>query len=227
MACERRLRTCRKGLMVIVRHVSRIDGRGLSVEGPVALVGNSDLLRSGNAGPEIDRFATVFRFNLACTSGYESAVGTKTSFYLFSRNISTRLYPHPEPQQAMFESICRQYPVICYPNETANVRKFNPLPWEMKITVEETNSVFRRCLGNLPVSFSNRNHPRNGIKMLACLLDAGVRPCLYGFDTEDRGRNAHYFDDEVQVESRTHGHKPSWEFILLRELAALGWVEIR
>ena len=75
-------------------------------------------------------------------------------------------------------------------------------------------------------AFSARNQPRNGIKLLAYLLDAGFKPDLYGFDLSDRGNNAHYYDNEIQTEGQQQGHKPSIEFKLLNELKEKGLINV-
>ena len=88
----------------------------------------------------------------------------------------------------------------------------------MSATVNDINRILHRTL-LLPFNgFSERNHPRNGIKLLACLIDAGIKPDLFGFDMEDRGDNKHYFDNEIQFERIEGGHIPSLEYQLLTKL---------
>ena len=97
----------------------------------------------------------------------------------------------------------------------------------MTLDVPTINKIFTSLLGHSEFLFPLNNHPRNGIKLLACLLPHGIRPTLYGFDTADRGDNCHYFDKEYQVETPERGHKPSIEFKLLNALHAKGLVIIK
>jgi len=191
----------------------------LTLEGSVAIVGSSDLLSDASYGAEIDSHDHVFRFNLArLDEHYKAAIGSKMDFYLICPKITTIDYPHPEPLQTLFKNICRKSKVICYPEHTDNVTKFNKRPYIMNQPVAGVNEVFARILGHSKWHFPSNNHPRNGIKLLACLLDAGLVPNLYGFDLSERESNHHYYDNEKQVESKTYGHKPSIEYGLLNEL---------
>lgn len=214
------------GYKVALNFMSSIDHithlrtkKPLTLEGSVALVGSSDLLSNANFGTEIDGHDHVFRFNLArLEERYEAATGSKADFYLICPKITTIDYPHPEPLQTLFKNICRKSKVICYPGHTDNVAKFNKRPYVMDQPVATINEIFGRILGHTKWYFPANNHPRNGIKLLACLLAAGVTPKLYGFDFGERENNTHYYDDEKQIESKGHGHKPSIEYGLLNEL---------
>lgn len=200
----------------------------LELEGSVAIVGSSDLLEGAQFGKEIDAHDHVFRFNLASLDEqYKDAVGIKADFYFFSQMISTIRYPHPEPLQSHFKNICRKSNIICYPGNTDNVVKFNKRPYLMTLDVPAINQIFTALLGHTKCYFPINNHPRNGIKLLACLLPNGIRPNLYGFDLSDRGNNCHYFDQEYQLETPERGHKPSIEFELLKELNAKGFISVK
>jgi hypothetical protein len=200
----------------------------LSIQGSVAVVGSSDLLTANEYGEEIDGHDLVFRFNLASLDEqYASHIGTKADYYLICPKLTTLEYPLPEPQLSRFKLICRKHKVICYQGHSKNVEKFNKRPFTMNLEIEQINEVFSSLLGHNKWAFSVRHHPRNGIKLLACLLRAGVHPTLYGFDIEDRETNCHYFDDEVQFEGKDYGHKPSIEFKLLRELASKELITVR
>lgn len=200
----------------------------LPLEGSVAIVGSSDLLSGADFGKEIDSHDHVFRFNLASLDKeYQAAIGSKADFYFFSQMISTIRYPHPEPLQTHFKNICRKSKVICYPGNTDNVVKFNKRPYLMTLDVPRINAIFTELLGHSQWQFPLNNHPRNGIKLLACLLPTGIKPNLYGFDIEDRGSNCHYFDKEYQLETPERGHKPSIEFELLKDLQKQGFICIK
>lgn len=200
----------------------------LKIEGSVAIIGNSDLLTEDKMGCEIDGHDTVFRFNLAAMSpdlaGY---IGSKISFVLFSQNITTHWFPHPEELQQRFRKYCRECKVICYSGHEKNILPYNQRPYFLLNDIPTINAVFARLLPGNRYLFSSWNHPRNGIKLLSCIIDAGVKPDLYGFDLYDRGDNRHYFDDEIQAETPERGHKPSIEFALLRDIAEKGLVNIK
>lgn len=200
----------------------------IKLEGSVAIVGSSDLLAGAQFGKEIDAHDQVFRFNLASLDEqYKAAVGTKADFYFLSQMITTYRYPHSEPSQTLFKTICRKSHVICYPDHADNVVKFNKRPFLMTLDVPTINRIFSDLLGHGRCQFPVNNHPRNGIKLLACLLPGGVKPDLYGFDIIDRGNNCHYFDQEYQLETPERGHKPSIEFELLKELQEKGLIVIK
>lgn len=194
----------------------------------MALIGNSDLLTKDMTGREIDAHDVVFRFNLAAMSpDLADYVGSKTSLIFFSQNITTYRYPHPEALQQQFKKYCRQCKVICYPGHEKNILPYNSRPYFIDIDVPTVNRIFLRLLPGSRHFFTSMHHPRNGIKLLACLTDEGIIPDLYGFDLQDRGDNRHYFDDEIQAETPERGHKPSIEFALLTDLAEKGLVNIK
>ena len=207
----------------IFRHKTK---RLLNLKGTVAIVGNSDQLVAGNYGAEIDSHDIVFRFNLAPVAPqYYQSIGKKSDYYLLSQNITTHRFPHEGDTQDLFMKICRQSKVICYPDHEKNVLRYNKRPYFLGIEIFDINSVLQHYTG-MPDIFSGNHHPRNGIKLIACLLAAGIVPDLYGFDMEARGDNSHYFDDEVQLEREDGGHLPSLEFKVLNILQEKGLVRI-
>ncbi len=201
--------------------VGERNQRPLEIQGSVALVGNSDALAGKGLGEKIDQYDHVFRFNLAdLAPQYQSDCGQKVDYCLFSLNISTHKYPHSKAEHARFVSLCKKAKIICYPKNTRHVRKYNSKPLIMSMSMERLNQVFLSATVPQVIKFTARNHPRNGIKLLACIIEAGIKPDLFGFDIEDRGNNAHYFDDEKQLELPQGGHMPSREYRLLKELQA-------
>ena len=199
----------------------------LELASSVALVGNSDTLIGSGKGAEIDQHDAVFRFNLADLAGkYTADVGSKIDYCFFSLNISTVKYPHAKQEHIRFIQLCRKAKIICYPGNSKNVKKFNKSPLLMTAKVGDVNAILHRALVLPFHGFSERNHPRNGIKLLACLIDAGVKPVLYGFDMEDRSVNSHYFDEEIQIEKPEGGHMPSLEYRLLSELESRKLISI-
>ena len=207
--------------------VGERNKRPLELSGSVALVGNSDQLLNCGIGGEIDAFDHVFRFNLCdLHSQYHQDVGSKVDYCFFSLNISTHKFPHTPAEYTRFVKLCRSANIICYPGNTANVRKFNRKPLLMAMPFDQINPTFVKLVGSDAPLFNTSNHPRNGIKLLACLLSAGVKPTLFGFDLEKREANKHYFDDEIQREPEGPGHRPSWEYRLLIALADRGLIKV-
>jgi hypothetical protein len=92
--------------------------------------------------------------------------------------------------------------------------------------VHDINDIFLRVLGGAYTPFPHGNPPRNGIKLLAALIDAGCRPSLFGFDLKDRQRQVHYFDEDEQIESQGLGHQPSREYRLLNQLRHRDFIEV-
>lgn len=202
--------------------------RPLKLSGSVALVGNSDKLLNSGIGAEIDSFEHVFRFNLCdLKPDYHKDVGKKVDYCFFSLNISTHKFPHKPEEYTRFVKLCRTAAIICYPGNTSNVRKFNRKPLLMAMPFEKINPTFINLVGSHAPLFNKSNHPRNGIKLLACLLDAGLQPTLFGFDLEKRSANKHYFDNEIQREPEGAGHRPSWEYELLSALADKNFINVR
>lgn len=215
-------------MVEISRIVGERNKKPITLTGSVALVGNSDALAGTGSGSEIDQFDTVFRFNLAdLADKYTADVGRKVDYCFFSLNISTHKYPHNRLEHTRFVQLCRHAKIICYPGNSKNVRKFHKSPLLMTATVDDINVILHRALTLPFIGFSGRNHPRNGIKLLACLIDAGIKPVLYGFDLQDRGINSHYFDEEPQLENPAAGHIPSLEYLLLKELERVDLIELR
>lgn len=218
--------SARKQCRFIVAERSK---KPIELSNSVAMVGNSDALLGRNLGEAIDSHDTVIRFNLCdLNPKYKKDVGSKVDYCLFSLNISTHKYPHSKQEHLRFVQLCRRSNIICYPNNTKNVRKFNKKPYIKTIEYNQINQAYRQLLGPEAIQFPQNHHPRNGIKLLACIVCEGIRPVLYGFDLEDRSNNNHYFDDEQQVEvaKDSFGHMPSMEYALLTQLAEKNLIEV-
>ena len=208
--------------------VAERSKKPLELNGSVAMVGNSDALLGRGLGEAIDSHDNVIRFNLCdLNPKYKHDVGSKIDYCLFSLNISTHKYPHSKQEHLRFVQLCRKTSIICYPDHTKNVRKFNRKPYIKTIEYAQINQVYRQLLGPGAIQFPQNHHPRNGIKLLACLICEGIRPVLYGFDLEDRGENKHYFDNELQIETvQNFGHMPSREYQLLEQLIDRNLIEV-
>ena len=203
------------------------SGSGLKLKGSVALVGNSDLLGNQSLGDEIDSHDHVFRFNLASTEKqYQQAVGIKSDYYFFSKGISTVKFPHSEQLMLRFKRICRTSNIICYPGHEKNIIPYNKRPFCFGLDIPQINQIFNQLIDN-PYQFSQNRQPRNGLKLLACLLEVGIKPDLYGFDISNRDDNNHYFDDELQYEGDKVGHIPSAEYKILRALLDQGLIVVK
>lgn len=216
-------------LLTICRFlIAERSKKPIELEGSVALVGNSDALLDLGHGAAIDSHDTVMRFNLCdLNPKYKEDIGSKVDYCFFSLNISTNKYPHSKAENLRFVQLCRKSKIICYPNNTKNVRKFARKPYVLAIAFEQINQVYRSLVGPEAIQFPKEHHPRNGIKLLASLIHEGIRPTLYGFDLADRGDNKHYFDDEIQTENIDQfGHQPSREYALLKQLIDKNLIEV-
>lgn len=192
----------------------------------MALVGNSDLILGQSLGPRIDQFDQVIRFNLAPAGGkYTDDVGSKSTYYYLSKNVTTWDIPgRPDTRQKLAD-ICRAATVICHPGHYLNLPG-EAETYHFEMGIHDINDVFFRTLAGTYRPFPHANHPRNGIKLLAALIGAGIRPTLFGFDLGARSQNAHYFDSEAQIENPTGGHQPSREYRLLNQLRHRGLINV-
>lgn len=201
-----------------------LTGKKMEIEGTVAVVGSSDTLKNRGLGSKIDTFDQVFRFNLAPVDlGFKDDVGSKASYYFLSKNITTWEFV----KTSYFEQICSNSAIICYPGHYKNILPYTE-PYHFELSINELNKVYESRLGSKYTPFSHKNHPRNGIKLIAALIDSGIKPTLFGFDLHDREINSHYFDNENQTEAGTNqiGHKPSLEYILLNQLLEKGLISL-
>lgn len=193
--------------------------RPLELDDDVALVGSSDSLLHSRHGKEIDAHKVIIRFNLAeVDDKYHEFVGSRTDYFLLNPRITTYNFKKAGGDYEKLMRICRKNKIICYPGHERNIIRFNKRPLYMDISHENFNSTMQKLLGTDKFAFPRQNHPRNGLKLIACLLDAGITPTLYGFDLEPRDTSGHYFDDELQVESDGAGHRPSLEYPLIKAL---------
>lgn len=208
-----------------IRHYA--TNEPLFISRDVAIVGGSDALLGTGLGPSIDRHETIVRFNLASTGdNYAADVGTRSTHYFMRKDIDKVLADGGEVARTHFRQICRANQVICYPGHFDVVMPYNDTPLHYEMSPQKLNSLFSDLLGADYQAFPPINHPRNGIKLLACVLAAGLTPTLYGFDLDERAGARNYFDDVLVEEAPGPGHKPSLEFRLLSQLAAAGHVRL-
>ena len=197
-------------------------GEPLCIDGEVALVGNSDLLLKTEYGKEIDAHKHIFRFNLPLIGGDLSKhVGQRYDYFLLSGGVVHGLRKMEIEKRQRFKKICKAGKIICYPNLAFRITGAQHPVCEMNISPSRINKILTRRTGSETLLFNDHTSPRNGIKLIACLIDAGIKPVLFGFDICDRSHNVHYFDDEKQNETPQNefGHRPSVEYKLLSELA--------
>ena len=202
------------------------SGDPYAIKGSVALVGNSDGLAGRKLGHRIDQYDHVFRFNLAPAGGeFQEDAGGKATCYYLNKAVTLKNHPPDHPSMQRLRDICQSCDVICHPG---HFQKLIPLvePYHFEMGTHEINDVFVKLLGSVYSPFPHANPPRNGIRLLAALIDAGCRPALFGFDLGIRQRNSHYYDDLAQVDSVGSGHQPSREYRLLNQLRHRGLIEV-
>eukprot|EP00058_Branchiostoma_floridae_P023974 XP_002609464.1 hypothetical protein BRAFLDRAFT_127014 [Branchiostoma floridae] len=169
-----------------------------------AVVGNGGSLKGSGVGSDIDGHDFVFRVNRAVTSGYESDVGTKTSFYFFTVNtlLGTLQPSFKEPQFHVPRDQCRR----CLRMLT-NV-SFSPTSW-LK-SKKRRYSVYRPSTGALAVFTA---------------LQTCDQVSLYGFGTAD-GQSVHYYDHASYDMTTVVNHDFDREWRLWRKLDLLGVVRL-
>ena len=74
-----------------------------------AVVLSSGILRSQNVSRMIDSFNVVFRFNMAPTAGYESAVGARTTYMCLHNKVSHTSHLSPAHRWAAWARAQRQH----------------------------------------------------------------------------------------------------------------------
>ena len=210
-----------------LRHIRHyLTDRPLEIADDVALVGSSDQLRGAGLGPTIDAHQTIFRFNMVpVTAEFANDAGSRCDYYFLRKRMKLMLDAAAPDQRIIFIRQIQSSGVICYPGEFDLLRQFNPNPCQFEMSPQELGRLFRALLGDAGDVFSLSIIPRNGIRLLACLLAEGLRPSLYGFDLDARDRASHYFDDKEQVEM-AHGHRPGVEYRLLQQLRERGLIRV-
>lgn len=213
-------------------HVSTFLGTHAAKKkrGPVsgAVVGNGSTLRESGYGQEIDRHDYVFRMNSAPTQGYETDVGSRTTFNSGINN--------------------RRYKDALYPLETiaivlGGVRTLEPMDLQQKRSREIT---LRTDIGDLsgdrPVlavsdAFVDRLYDQwitagdstaffqasTGFRSVVLALHLCDCVDVYGFGPDAQGRLWHYYYRGAFHSS----HAPDAQQMILDELNAVGVITIR
>ncbi|XP_078461388.1 alpha-N-acetylgalactosaminide alpha-2,6-sialyltransferase 2-like [Lampetra planeri] len=193
-----------------------------------AVVGNGGILSGAGMGKEIDAHDYVFRMNGAITDGFESDVGTRTSFYLFSTNTmkNSRLayqefgFEHPSwsPETRYIFIPCgyQDYYMVTAAARGSLVHKGedkNDRPWKyfgkenVAKKIKMLHPDFLRYLKNnflpsgiLQTDFRNFYRPSTGAIALLTALHTCDEVSAYGFITSNfRKFPDHYFDKKQKL----------------------------
>ncbi|XP_032825873.2 alpha-N-acetylgalactosaminide alpha-2,6-sialyltransferase 2-like [Petromyzon marinus] len=193
-----------------------------------AVVGNGGILSGAGMGKEIDAHDYVFRMNGAITDGFESDVGTRTSFYMFSTNTmkNSRLayqefgFQHPSwsPETRYIFIPCghQDYYMVTAAARGSLVHKGddkNDRPWtyfgkeNVGKKIKMLHPDFLRYLKNnflpsgiLQTDFRNFYRPSTGAIALLTALHTCDEVSAYGFITSNfRKFPDHYFDKNQKL----------------------------
>lgn len=149
----------------------------------VAVVGNSGILKNSGHGQHIDSHDVVIRFNRAETKGFEKDVGAKMTIRVVNRVfLEGRKHPYVKGHQRWVEGL-RKETIYYLRGTTKNLHRScraYQLPWE------------NICAG-YRVQYGCGKEPTCGMGMVWWLVRLGVRPTLFGMDTQSRERD-HYFE---------------------------------
>lgn len=194
-----------EGLDAVVRE------RGpLPAAGSCAVVGNSGNLRGAGYGTEIDAFDTVIRLSHAPTQGFESDVGTRSTFHFTYRSIAWDKGFDPRARVLYFsvgnedfQRIIRYLQFRRKQNvQNSDARsKFDLLPLE-NLNIVHPDFIYyvqKRWLGGA------RGHPSTGMIGIVFGLHLCDSVDVYGFGADRDGNWDHYYDP-AHVSRRKSAH---------------------
>lgn len=203
------------------------------ISSSVALIGNSGKLRRANYGPEIDRHTDVVRFKYAMTSGFEDIVGSKETIRVaFDIQIEGIKFPtHTNNIVANYKNLHdlhNQKIIFLGKNELCTnymniadlIRRMNAFRFDRTNIIYSTlwaPQVFRDISGHTLAKM-----PQIGLGMLLYIVDLGVCPDVYGYDTEVSKDNLGYYWTNVLKEEWSPYHNYQLEHKILKELHANG-----
>ena len=185
----------------------------LLLSGSVAIVGPSANLIGSKFGEIIDSHDEVIRFNRSPTKGYSIDVGTKTTLravnnHVFNNcEITSQGYSNSPTN---FVRDLRNSNILyigpdCgpYQNRHANTHSSNQV---YLLDYSKTKSL-KDLMG--------ATHTENlliGSIMIGLVIKSGIKPNIFGFDTEPVPRT-HYYQDRPKNCSRFHNGKAEQEMI--------------
>ncbi|CAH1271668.1 ST6GALNAC1 [Branchiostoma lanceolatum] len=215
-----------------------------------AVVGNGGSLKGAGAGSDIDGHDFVFRVNRAVTSGYESDVGTRTSFYFFTVNtlLGTLQPSFKEPQFHVprdrgityILTMCnrRDYKLVdtLAWGAPVDARGIDRLSVEMLSKLHLGSDNIRllhpdllRYINNSWLKSKKRRYsvyrPSTGAIAVFTALQTCDQVSLYGFGRTD-GQSVHYYDNASYDMTTVVNHDFDMEWRLWRKLDQLGVVRL-
>lgn len=198
----------------------------LSLKNSVAIVGASGCLTSSEYGELIDSYDEVIRFNRSPTEGFQQDVGSKTTLrvvnnHVFNNNdISSEGYTNSPPNFVRNLRDCR----IMYVGPDFG-------PWHMRDrNSHPSNELYLYQYNTISdlKHFLECSFPQNllvGSIAVGLCVKAGLKPTLFGFDTEPIPRT-HYYQDRPKKWNDV-AHNPSEEQKMLLRLESKGLISIK
>jgi hypothetical protein len=161
----------------------------------IAIIGSSGKLKGSNLGNKIDQYDEVIRFNRAPTEGYENDVGSKTTLRVANSHVFANL-PIPNP------GYTNQPQNFISDIENQNILLMAPkgIHWELgNSRIDESCETFLFDWNSINKikKYVNYDSPRRDpfagtIFTISCVM-SGLKPDLYGFDTDEEVDRTHYF----------------------------------
>jgi hypothetical protein len=195
----------------------------LGFHGSVAIVGSSGILLNNEHGKVIDRFTDVIRFNRAPADGYEQFVGSKETIRVVNNHVFNN---HPISEEFSSQ-------LISFVGDLRNSRilLICPGPGPADKRTHKSNKLFifdgrPQAVNRLmkQVGFECEEFPSIGTVFICLSVNAGIRPYLFGFDTDvNSDTRSHYWENRPN----TSQHKISYEKRFIKALHNDGKVVIR
>jgi hypothetical protein len=163
------------------------------------LVGNSDNLLSKNLGKKIDNFDHVIRFNRSPIKGFESHVGSKTTYRFINRVVCNGGKEQSSEDVSIDSRYNHQHFILDFENPLFSEEKFSimfpsALSYSFISRPEELTNLYNKFDFLPPFT---RDNPTVGFTMICyCLnreLDFTI--CGYGID-QDPSTSPHYWEEK-------------------------------
>lgn len=202
----------------------------------VAVVGNSDILLKKDYGKEIDRFVDVIRFNFGDT--LDRHTGKKTTIRWINCDVTRPNITEHKPTLRFqndidnyVKQICMKSKIICWDKVGDQLKKYDPklvysVPNEF-CAFGYINSFLRSVGVNTRFDIKQNSWPRTGFHCVVTLIKSGIKPYLYGFDTESRNVIRHYSLNNRYYPKKLRFHQVDKEVKILTELEKMGLVVIK
>lgn len=194
---------------------------GLSLH-DTAIVGSSGKLLNENFGEEIDSRMDVVRFNRAPTERFEKSVGSITTLRVLNNVVfnNNPIEPGWPEGDSNFTLSLHESKVLYFAPDYAplmnwknNIPRDNHLYYFLYNRVEE-----------LKAFLGLTKNPSVGMGLIGLAIMTGVKPFLYGFDTEPGGERTFYYGNRPPVGPC---HDTEQEKVILKALHDEGKLVIR